>query len=103
MCANLRTDAVFQRRDNFPASSVVLRVRSEHEETIESHADRVSLNLHVSFLHDVEKAHLNFSGQVRQLVDSENSAIGAGKQAVVNGQFVGKISTAAGGFDGIDV
>ena len=65
--ANLGTDAVFERRDDFAASRVILGIRAEHERQIERQADRVSLNLHVAFLHDVEQADLNFSGEVGQV------------------------------------
>ncbi len=70
---------------------------------IKRQAQRVALNLNVAFLHDVEQSDLNFSREVGQLVDAEDAAIGAGKQAVVNGQLVGKIAAAARGANGIHV
>ena len=51
----------------------------------------------------LKQAHLDFPGEVRQLVDCENPAIGARQQAVMNGQLVGKISPAARGLDGVHV
>ena len=101
--ANFGADAVFQRRDDFSARGVVLRIGGEDQQDVERHAHGVALNLDVAFLHDVEEADLDFSGEVGQFVDAENAAIGARQQAVVNGQFVGKIAAAARGFDGVDV
>ena len=82
--ANLGADAVFERRDDFSASRVVFGIRAEDDGDIERQADGISLNLHVAFLHDVEQADLNFSGEVGKFVDGEDAAIGAGQQAVVN-------------------
>src|ERR1700732_2763214 len=68
MGANFRPDAVLQRGDDFSTRGVVLGIRSEDEKDVQSHAHRVSLNLNVAFLHDVEEANLDFSGEVRQFV-----------------------------------
>ena len=95
MRANFRADSVFQRRDNFAARRVVLGICREHKQDVERHPDRVTLNLHIPFLHDIEQPHLNFARQIRQLVDRKDAAIGAGKQSVVNRQLVGKIAAAA--------
>ncbi len=46
---------------------------------------------------------MNFSGEIGELVDGENAAIGARQESIVNGEFVGKIAAAAGGTYGIDV
>ncbi len=101
--ADFRADAVFQRRNDFAAGRVVFRIRGEYEQDIEGQAERVALNLNVAFLHDVEQADLNFSGEVWEFVDGEDAAVGAGQQAVVNGQFVGEVAATAGGANGIDV
>ena len=98
-----RPDAVFQRRDDFAARGVVLGIGAEHDRDVERQADRVSLNLHVAFLHDVEQADLNLAREVGQFVDGEDSAIGARQQAVVHGEFAGEFVPSARGFDGIDV
>src|SRR5712691_8657613 len=103
MCANFRADTVFQRGDDFPARGVVLRIRGENEEDVEREAEWIALNLNVAFLHDVEEADLNFSGEVGKFVDGEDAPIGARKKAVVDGEFVGEVAAAAGGADGIDV
>ena len=91
MRANFGADAVFQRRDDFSARRVILRVRGEDQQHVQRQPHRIALNLHVAFLHDVEQAHLNFSRQVGQFVDGEDSAVRAGQQAVMNGQLVGKM------------
>src|SRR5205814_563855 len=63
----------------------------------------VALNLDVAFLHDVEEADLNFSGEVGKFVDGENAAIGARQQAIVNREFVREIASASRGANGVDV
>src|SRR5271156_1062462 len=103
MSANFRADAVLQRRDNFSARCVIFRVGGEDQQHVKHHAHRVALYLDVAFLHDVEQAHLNFPRQVRKLVDAEDAAIGTRQQAVMNRQLVGKIASAARGFDGVHV
>ena len=101
--ANLGADAVFERRDDFAAGGVVLGIGAEDDGDVERQADGIALNLHVAFLHDVEQADLNFSREVGKFVDGEDAAIGAGQQAVVNGELARQFVAAAGGFDGIDV
>ena len=101
--ADFAADAVLERRDDFAARGVVLGIGGEDQQHVERQANRVALNLHVAFLHDVEKADLNFAGEVGQFVDGEDAAIGARQQAVVHGELVAKVAAAAGGLDGIDV
>ena len=103
MRADLAADAVFQRRDDLAARRIVFRIRREHQHHIQRQADRIALNLHVAFLHDVEQAHLDLARQIGQFVDGENPAIGARQQAVVDRQFVGDIVPAARRLDRIDV
>jgi len=85
--ANFRTDTVLERRDDLSACGVVFGIGRKHERNVERQADRVSLNLNVTFLHDVEKPNLNLSRQVRQFVHRKNAAIGARQQSVMDGQF----------------
>src|SRR6267143_1116759 len=80
MGANFGADAVFQGRNDFAASSVVFRVCGKDKKHIERKTQRIAFNLNVAFLHDVEEADLNFSGEVGKFVDGENAAIGAGQQ-----------------------
>ncbi len=72
MRANLRADAVLQRRDDLAARRVVLRIGAEHQRHIQRQAHRIALDLNVAFLHDVEQRHLDLAGQVGQLVDGED-------------------------------
>src|SRR5712692_7451865 len=101
--ANLGADAFFQRSDDFSARGVILGIGGEDEEHVEREAQGIALNLNIAFLHDVEEADLNFSGEVGQFVDGKDAAIGAREKAVVDGEFVGEIASAAGRPDGIDI
>ena len=103
MRANLRANAVFQRGNDFSARRVIFRVGAEDQGHIERQSHRISLNLHVTFLHDVEQSHLNFSRQVGQLVDSENAAVGTRQQSIMDGVFAGQMMAAARGLDGINI
>ncbi len=103
MSANLGADAVFERRDDFAARRVVLRVGAEDESHVEGEAHRIALNLHIAFLHDVEERDLDFSGEVGQFVDGEDAAVGAGQQAVVHGELAGEVLRAARSLDGVDI
>ena len=97
--ADLAADAVFQRRDDLAARRVVFRVGGEDQQQVERQANRVALNLHVAFLHDVEEADLNLAGEIGQFVDGEDAAVGARQQSIVDGQFVGDVLSAAGRLD----
>src|SRR6266849_347119 len=101
--ANLCADAVFERSDDLAARGVILGIGGENEEHVERETEWVALNLNVTFLHDVEEADLNFSGEVGKFVDGEDAAISAREKAVVDGELVGEIAAAAGGADGIDI
>ena len=101
--ANLRSDAVFKRRNDLAARGVVFGVGAEDDRQVERQTDRVALNLHVAFLHDVEQSHLNFPGEVREFVDGKDAAIGAGQQAVMNGELAREFVPATRGLDRIDV
>src|SRR5256886_8591630 len=103
MRANFRTDAVLERRDDFAARGVILRIRRENDEHVEREAQRIALNLNVAFLHDVEEADLNFSGKVWQFVNGKNAAVGARKKPIVDGEFVGQVASAASRADGINI
>src|SRR5688572_1762508 len=81
---DFRADPILQGSHDFAPRGVILRVCGEDQNHIERKADRVALNLNVTFLHDVEKSNLNLSGQVWKLIDGKNAAVGAGKQSIVN-------------------
>src|SRR6202042_495287 len=101
--ADLTADAVLERRDDFASGGVVLGVRREDQHHVDGQANGVTLNLDIAFLHDVEKTDLNLTGEVRQFVDSENAAVSARKESVVDGEFIADVLAATGCFDGIDV
>ena len=101
--ADFAADAVFEGGDDLAAGGVVLGVGGEDDGYVEGEADGIALNLDVAFLHDVEERYLDFSGEVGDLVDGEDAAVGAGEQAVVHGEFGAEVLVAAGGFDGVDV
>src|SRR5207253_1036318 len=67
--ANFGANAVFERGDNFPTRGVILGIGGEDDEHVEWQPQRIALNLNVAFLHDVEEADLNFSGQVGKFVN----------------------------------
>ena len=86
MRADHRADAVFEGRDDPPAVGVVFRVgRKDHRE-IEVEPHRVAPDLHVALFQDVEEPDLNLGGQVGELVDAENAAVGSGNQAEMHRQ-----------------
>ena len=101
--ADLGADAVLERRDDLAARRVVLGVRGEDDQHVERQAHRVALDLDVAFLQDVEQADLDLAGEVGQLVDGEDAAIGARQQAEVHRQLVAELQAALGGLDRIDV
>src|SRR5712664_117590 len=103
MGANFRADAVFQRRDDFSARRVIFRIRGKNEQDVERKSQRITLDLDVSFLHDVEQTNLNFSGEIGKFIDGENAAVGARQKPVVDGEFVGQIAAAASRADGIHI
>ena len=59
-------------------------------------------DLDVALLHEVEEAHLDALGEVRELVDAEDAAVGSRNQAEVDGQLVGEVAT-LGDLDGVDL
>ena len=103
MSADFAANSIFKRSDDFSARGVIFGIGSENDKDVERQANRVALNLNVAFLHDVEKPDLNLAGQVRQFVNGKNSAVGAGQQSVMHGEFVGKIAPSTRGFDGVHV
>ena len=100
---DLGADAILQRRDDLSARGVVFRVRRKHQHHVQRQAHRITLNLHVAFLHDVEESDLNLAGEIGQFVDREDAAIRARQQTVMNRQLVAQQVSALGGLDRIDV
>ena len=100
--ADLRAEAVLERRDDAAAVGVVLRVGAGDHVEVERQPDLVAADLDVALLHDVEQADLDALGQVGQLVDAEDAAVGARDQAVVDRQLVGEVA-ALGHLDRVDL
>ena len=100
--ADLGACAVLQRGDDAPAVGVVLGVGGGDQVDIERQAHLVAADLHVALFEDVEQADLDALGEVGQLVDAEDAAVGARDQAVVDGQLVGQVA-ALGDLDRVDL
>src|SRR5437762_3152153 len=64
----LASDAIFERRDDLAARRVVLGIGGEAEHDIERKSHRISFDLDVPFLHDVEETDLDLSGEIGKLV-----------------------------------
>ena len=71
-----------------PRTGVVLRVGRGDDEQVERQADREAADLDVALLEDVEQADLDPLGEVGQLVDRDDAAVGARDEAVVERQLV---------------
>ena len=65
-------------------------------------ADLVAADLHVALLEHVQQTDLDALGEVGQLVDREDAAVGAGDEPVVDGELVGQVAT-LGDLDGVDL
>ena len=102
MGADLGAEAVLERRDDAAAVGVVLGVRGGDQHDVERQADPVAADLHVALLEDVEQPDLDALGEVRQLVDREDAAVGARDEAVVDGELVAEVAP-LGDPDGIDL
>ena len=102
MGADLRAEAVLQRRDDPAAVRVVLRVGRREEDQVEREADLVAAHLDVALLEHVEQADLDALGEVGQLVDGEDAAVGARDEAVVERELVGQVA-ALGHLDRVDL
>ena len=83
--ADLRAEPVLQRRDDPAAVGVVLRVGRGEQQHVERQPQRVAADLDVALLQHVEQRDLDPLGEVGQLVDRDDAAVGAGDQAVVHG------------------
>ena len=100
--ADLGAEAVLQRSDDPAAVRVVLGVGRGEEHDVERQPDLVAPDLDVALLEHVEQADLDALGEVGQLVDGEDAAVGAGHQPVVERELVGEVP-ALGDLDGIDL
>ena len=100
--ADLRTEAVLQRRDESPAVGVVLGVRGGDHHDVEVEAHQVTADLHVALFEHVEQADLDALGEVGQLVHREDAAVGLGHETVAEGLRVVE-EQATGDLDGVDL
>jgi len=100
--ADLRAETVLQRRDDAAPVGVVLGVRAGHEHDVERQPQRVAADPDVALLQDVQQRYLDALGEVRQLVQAEDAAVGAGHEAEVDGFRVAE-RTAFGHLDRVDV
>lgn len=99
--ADLGAVAVFEGGDDAAAVGVVLGVGAGDDVDVEGEADAVAPDLDVALFHDVEEADLDALGEVGEFVDAEDAAVGAGDEAVVDGEFVAEVAT-FGNFDWVD-
>ena len=67
-----------------PAVRVVLRVRARDEQQVQRQPQGVAADLDVALLEHVQQRHLDALGEVGQLVDGEDAAVGARHQPVVH-------------------
>ena len=102
MGADLGPEPVLEGGDDPAPVRVVLRVGRRHEHHVERKADLVAPDLDVALLQHVEQADLDPLGEVGQLVDGEDPPVGAGHEAVVDGELVGQVA-ALGHPDGVDL
>ena len=99
---DLRPEAVLERRDDPAARGVVLRVGRGDDVQVERQPDDEAADLDVALLEDVEQADLDPLGEVGQLVDRDDAAVGARDEPVVEGQLVGQVA-ALGDLDRVDL
>ncbi len=100
--ADLRAEAVLERRDDAAAVRVVLRIGARDDVDVDGQPHLVAADLDVALLHDVEQPDLDALGEVRQLVEREDPAMRARQQPVVDGQLVGEVA-ALGHLDRVDL
>ena len=74
---DLGADAIFERRYDLAARRVVFRVCRKDQHHIQRQTHRITFNLHVAFLHDVEKTDLNFAGEIGKFINRKDAAIRA--------------------------
>ena len=100
--ADLGAEPVLERGDDPAAVGVVLRVGAGHQQQVQRQPQLVAADLDVALLEHVEQRHLDALGQVGQLVDGEDAAVGPRHQAEVDGLRVAQ-GAALGHPDRVDV
>ena len=100
--ADLGPEPVLERGDDPASVGVVLRVRARHQHQVERQPERVTAHPDVALLEHVEQRHLDPLGQVGQLVEAEDAAVGARHHAEVDGLRVPE-GASLGHLDRVDV
>jgi hypothetical protein len=100
--ADLGAEPVLERGDDPAPVRVVLGVRARDQDQVERQPQRVAAHADVAFLQHVEQRDLDALGQVGQLVQAEDPAVGPRHQPVVNGLRVAQ-GPALGHLDRVDV
>src|SRR5581483_2424390 len=80
----LTADPIFERRDDLTARGIVFRIRGEAQFDIEWEPYRISFDLDIALLHDIEQSHLDFPREIRQLIQGEDASIRARQHAVMD-------------------
>ncbi len=100
--ADLGPEPVLQRGDDPAAVGVVLRVGAGDEQQVQRQPQLVAADLDVALLQHVEQGDLDALGEVGQLVDGEDAAVGARDEPEVDRLGVPE-GAALGDLDGVDV
>ena len=82
---DLGAEPVLERRDDPAPVGVVLRVGAGHQQQVQRQPQLVAADLDVALLQHVEQRHLDALGEVGQLVDGEDAAVGARHESEVDG------------------
>src|SRR5690348_1151833 len=103
MRKDLAANAVLERGDDFAARGVILGVCREAELHVEGEPHRIAFDLDVALLHHVEQSDLYLTGQIGELVQREETAVGPRQHAIVDRELVGKQVSTARRLDWIEV
>ena len=102
MGADLGAEAVLERGDDAAAVGVVLGVGAGDEQQVQRQPQHVAADLDVALLEHVEQRDLDPLGEVGQLVDGEDAAVGARDEPEVDRLGVAQ-GAALGDLDRVDV
>ena len=100
--ADLGPEPVLERRDDAAPVGVVLGVGARHQHDVERQPERVAADPDVALFEHVEQRHLDPLGQVGQLVEAEDAAVGPRHHAEVDGLRVAE-GPSLGHLDRVDV
>ena len=102
MGRDLCAEAILHRRDDAPAIGVVLGIGARHDEQVQRQPQGVAAHLDIALLEHVEQRHLDALGEVGELVDREDAAVGAGHEPEVNGLGIAQHAS-LGHLDRVDI